>query len=196
MSFRIDADSPFQLAIDASPTGIVVIDSGGTIVLANQEFERLFGYARQDLVGQPVDFVVLEGLVRPGCRAEHLSGRHKDGSSMAVEVDTNPIDTPEGRFVLASIVKVADRSRVDDARRIAFEEQLEFERFVAELSSCFINLPADRIEESIQVGLGRICAQLGLERSALYTVGADGMLGDCVGHGFCHECVASFRRVH
>ena len=176
MSFRIDAHSPFQLAIEASPTGIVVIDSGGTIVLVNQEFERQFGHARADLVGQPVGLVVPEGLVRPGCRAEHLLGRHKDGSPMAVEVDTNLIDMPEGRFVVASVVNLAERRRLDDARRLAVEEQLDFERFVADLSSRFINLPADRIEEAIRAGLGRICEQLGLDRAALYTIAPDGTL--------------------
>jgi formate hydrogenlyase transcriptional activator len=180
VSFRIDADSPFQLAIDASPTGIVVIDAGGTIVLANQEFERQFGYARKDLIGQLVGLVLPDGLGTPGYRAKHLIGRHKDGSPMPVEVHTNPIETPEGRFVLASVLSLAE-PRVDAARTTAFEEQLDFERFVAELSSRFINHPVDRIEEAIRAGLGRICEQLGLDRSALYTVGADGMLGDCVG---------------
>jgi PAS domain S-box-containing protein len=169
------------LAIEASPTGIVVIDSGGAIVFVNQEFERQFGHARADLVGQPIGLVVPEGFVRPGGRAEHLLGRHKDGSPMVVEVDTNLIDTPEGRFVVASVVNLAERRRLDDARRLAVEEQLDFERFVADLSSRFINLPADRIEEAIRAGLGRICEQLGLDRSTLYTIAPDGAFVGGVG---------------
>jgi PAS domain S-box-containing protein len=169
------------LAIEASPTGIVVIDSGGAIVFVNQEFERQFGHARADLVGQPIGLVVPEGFVRPGGRAAHLLGRHKDGSPMVVEVDTNLIDTPEGRFVVASVVNLAERRRLDDARRLAVEEQLDFERFVADLSSRFINLPADRIEEAIRAGLGRICEQLGLDRSTLYTIAPDGAFVGGVG---------------
>jgi transcriptional regulator with GAF, ATPase, and Fis domain len=181
VSFRIDADSPFRLAIDASPTGIVVVDSSGAIVLVNQEFERQFGYAPQELVGRPAGLVVPEGLAWPGLRATHLIGRRKDGSPMPVEVRTNPIETPEGRFTLASVVNLAEWSRVSDERRLAIEEQLEFQRFVAELSSHFINLPAERIDEAIRAGLGRLCEQLALDRAALYRVGADGTLDGCIG---------------
>jgi PAS domain S-box-containing protein len=181
VSFRIDADSPFQLAIDASPSGIVVFDAGGVIVLVNHEFESQFGYSRQELVGRPAGLLVPEGLASPGLRARQLTGRHKDGSPMPLEAHTSPIETPEGRFVVASVVSLAKRSRFGDPRRLTFEQQLEFQRFVAQLSSHFINLPAEQIDEAIRAGLGRICEQLALDRAALYKVDADGTLGGCIG---------------
>jgi transcriptional regulator with GAF, ATPase, and Fis domain len=100
---------------------------------------------------------------------------------MPVEAHTSAIDTPQGAFVLASVVNVAGRSRLSDARRLAFEDQLEFQRFVAELSSRFINLPTDRIDEAIQTSLGRLCGQLALDRAALYRVDADGTLDGYIG---------------
>ena len=48
----------FRLAFEMSPSGIIVIDSRGTIVLANREVERLFGYTRDELVGRSVDMLV------------------------------------------------------------------------------------------------------------------------------------------
>ena len=52
--------------------------------------------------------------------------------------------------MLASIVDVTERHRLRNAQRASLEEQLEFERFVAELSFQFINLPNDQVADSIQ----------------------------------------------
>ena len=55
-----DEAATFQLAIEASPSGILVVDAGGTIVLVNGEVERQFGYARHEIVGQAVDVLLPE----------------------------------------------------------------------------------------------------------------------------------------
>jgi PAS domain S-box-containing protein len=70
VSFRIDADSPFQLAIDASPSGIVVIDTNGAIVLVNLEFVRQFGYTRHELLGRPACLVLPGEVAGPGLQGE------------------------------------------------------------------------------------------------------------------------------
>ena len=59
---RFDAAETFQLAIEASPTGVLVTDAAGTIHLVNAELERQFGYAREELVGRNVDLLVPEAL--------------------------------------------------------------------------------------------------------------------------------------
>ena len=48
----------FRLAFELSPSGIIVIDATGTIVLANREIERLFGYDHEELVGRSIDILV------------------------------------------------------------------------------------------------------------------------------------------
>jgi formate hydrogenlyase transcriptional activator len=79
---------------------------------------------------------------------------------------------------MASIVDIAERRRTEAEQRAAFNEQLEFERFVAELSSQCINLPNSQLVDAIVTGLGRICEQFGLGRSTLYRIGPDGLMFD------------------
>jgi formate hydrogenlyase transcriptional activator len=194
--FDLDLAETFELAIEASPNSILVVDPQGTIVLVNRELERQFGYAREELVGQTVDVLIPEAQRHvhavhrqafarmPESRqmgaGRELFGRRKDGSQIPVEIGLNPIPTRDGLFVLASIVNVAERRRSEEAQRATLAEQLDFERVVAELSSQFINLPAGQVNEAIRSGLRRTCEKLGLDRSTFYRLGPDGVLVDPV----------------
>jgi PAS domain S-box-containing protein len=142
------ADEKFRLAVEASPSGLVMIDSSGIIVLVNAETERLFGYTRQDLIGQPVDILVPAGLrghhtqhrvgfiAQPEARhmgaGRELYGLRKNGSEFPVEIGLNPIQTSHGLLVLSMIVDISERKRVDAALRdYAEREQL----FIAAVES-------------------------------------------------------------
>lgn len=192
----IETADLFQPALDALPHGILLVDAGGTIVLVNRELERQFGYRRDELVGQSVDILVPEGLrlVHQAHRAafaqapearsmgagRELFGRHKDGSRIAVEVLLNPTETAEGRFVLACVEDHTRRNRLEDTRQLVLEEQLEFERLVAELSGQFINLPSDQIDDAIRDALRRIGEALDLDRATFNKIAPDGLLFDPV----------------
>jgi PAS domain S-box-containing protein len=58
------ADEKFRLAVESCPSGMVMIDGAGKIVMVNGEIERLFGYPRVELIGQPIDILVPERLRR------------------------------------------------------------------------------------------------------------------------------------
>jgi formate hydrogenlyase transcriptional activator len=187
-----DTAATFRLAIEASPNGVLVIDPEGRIHLVNAELERQFGYARDELVGQSVDLLVPEGLrsvqgagrasfadpppARPMGASGELFGRRKDGSSIAIEIELRPIHTTDGRFVLASVVDVTERRRMQEAERSTIEGQLEFERFVAELSFQFINLPGDEVLDVIRHGLDRIGREFHLDRCVFVRIDSDGVL--------------------
>ena len=125
------AQQLFQLATEASPSGVVLADAEGRIVLVNAHVEELFGYGRDELVGKSVEILVRErfALYAPANRDEFFAeaqgraagaGREllalrKDGSEFPVEIDLNPIQTPQGSLVLASIVDIS-------ARKLAEEE--------------------------------------------------------------------------
>jgi PAS domain S-box-containing protein len=64
---HIDSDEMVRLAVEACPSGMIMSDAGGKIVLANAEAERLFGYRREELIGQPIEM-----LVPPRIRDEHI----------------------------------------------------------------------------------------------------------------------------
>ncbi len=174
-----DADRLFRLAAESLPNGVLVFAADGTIVFVNAEVERLSGYTRQELIGQPVEILLPDARPEPGqmgARRE-LSGRRRDGSEFPVEIGLNPIETPHGTFVLATMVEAA-REQVDRANSVTVEEQLEFERLVAELSAKFINLPADQVPDAIRDALRRIGEGLDLDRCNFYRIQSDGAFVD------------------
>lgn len=125
VSDRKLAEERFRIAVESAPCGMVMVDRQGRIVLANREVEHLFGYEAGELVGQSLELLVPERfraeyprqrerfLADPHARAmgagRDLYGLHKDGSELPVEIRLNPIRTPEGALVLASIVDISER---------------------------------------------------------------------------------------
>jgi len=192
----IDLSELLPPAMEASPTAILIADAEGAIVLVNHELERQFGYTQEELIGQRIDRLLPGSLPSIHAaqesafgdapvthRAEagvELVGRRKDGSRFATEVELTPLRAADGLFVLASVLEIDEQRRLEDVHRAALEAQLEFERFVAELSFQFINLPDDQVAEAIKAGLSRICQQLGIDRSTFYKIDGDGSLTDPV----------------
>jgi PAS domain S-box-containing protein len=142
------AEDKFRMAIDASPSGQIMIDGNGAIVLVNAEIERVFGYTREELIGQPVEILVPPD--QRGSHAQHrtayvaaptarrmgvgrdLRGVRKDGTQFPVEVGLNPINTPSGPMVLGMIVDISERKRAEaELRDYAEREQL----FIAAVES-------------------------------------------------------------
>lgn len=136
---RKRAEERFRLAVESSPNGMVMVDPAGKIVLVNREIERMFGYGRQELLGQSIEILVPErfrpqhpayrsGFFRaPNRRAmgvgRDLFGLKKDGTQLPVEIGLNPIETEDGLFVLSSIVDISARQHAEEERR-RLEEQL------------------------------------------------------------------------
>ncbi len=131
------AQERFRLAVEASPSAMVMVDARGRVVLANAQAERSFGYRREELVGQPVEMLLPERL-REGQRAafaaaarsaagkgQEVLARRKDGSEFPAEVAVTPLQTDEGPMVLASVVDLTDRKKLE-------EERLRLERRVQE----------------------------------------------------------------
>jgi len=123
------AEENFRLAVEACPSGMVMADRAGRIVMANAEIERLFGYGRDELVGHSVDVLLPERF-----RARHSRHRfqyaakpqarrmgvgldfhalRKDGTEFPVEIGLSPIRTSKGLFILSVIVDITERKRLD-----------------------------------------------------------------------------------
>ncbi len=117
-------------AVECSPSGLLMTDRQGAVVLANREIERLFGYDRHELLGQPVEMLMparfqsgharqRETYARDPDRRVMGSGRdllglRKDGTEIPLEIGLTPVETPEGAFVLASVVDITARRTAED----------------------------------------------------------------------------------
>jgi two-component system sensor histidine kinase/response regulator len=114
-----------QRLLEASPDGVVVVDATGTIVVVNAAAERLFGYQRDELIGQKIELLVPDGvksghvarrdayLGSPTTRGMgtglELLGRKNDGTLVPVEISLSPVETPDGRLVVAAVRDISDR---------------------------------------------------------------------------------------
>src|SRR5271168_5319694 len=98
-----EQELPIRTLLDATPQSVLGVNAGGKIVLINDNTEKLFGYSRAELVGQPLDMLVPESArghhaghheayfssgmpSRPMGIGLELEGRRKDGSTFPVEI--------------------------------------------------------------------------------------------------------------
>ena len=124
--------------LEALPDAIVVVDRDGTIVQLNSQTQQLFGYLRDELLGQKVEMLVPEGYRRQHQHHREdfaatqktrrmgadldLYGRRRNGSEFPVEISLSPASTLNGTFVLSAIRDISDRKRVGEELRRANEE--------------------------------------------------------------------------
>jgi diguanylate cyclase (GGDEF)-like protein/PAS domain S-box-containing protein len=117
----------FQDLFEASPDALVVVDGAGRLMLVNRQAEKAFGYARAELIGQTIEFLVPERLraahlgqrlryqqaphQRPMGSGLALSGRRKDGSEFPVDILLSPIEM-DGAPVLAAIRDITERNKM------------------------------------------------------------------------------------
>jgi two-component system sensor histidine kinase UhpB len=127
----------FRQVVEAAPNAMVMADPDGVIVLVNAQAEKLFGYPRSELVGNSVDMLVPERLrsahpehrrmfygdlrSRPMGTGRDLFALRKDGTEVPVEIGLNPVTTAGGIFVLAAIVDITERRRLEERFRQVVE---------------------------------------------------------------------------
>lgn len=119
--------------------GIVAADEEGKIVLANAQTESLFGYSREELIGQRVDFLVHSELrdthrdhrstyasdpySRPMGTGLELFAWRKDGTRFPVEVGLSAVETQEGKLFLAFITDDTARKTAQERTQAALAEK-------------------------------------------------------------------------
>jgi len=105
---RRDAETMFRDVLEHAPDPMIVVNGEGAIVLANGQTERVFGYARAELVGGPLLRLIPEGLGAG-------NARHRDGRPVPVEVSSAPLGSRRESLVIASIRDQTER-RAQEAR--------------------------------------------------------------------------------
>jgi PAS domain S-box-containing protein len=167
---RQRAERRFRLAIESAPSGMVMVDRQGSIVLVNSQAEKLFGYSREELIGKPVEILVPERFhrqhpnyrggffrnpeSRPMGAGRDLYGRRKDGTEFPIEIGLNPIETEEGIFALSAIVDITERKRLEHEIHLRLQDLATADRqkdeFLAMLAHELRN-PLAPIRNALQI---------------------------------------------
>jgi PAS domain S-box-containing protein len=187
----------FRAVVESCPSGMLMVDSDGKIVLVNSAIERIFGYERHELLGQPVALLVPLGVrerhagyeslfardpgTRPMGAGRDMRGVRKDGLEIPVEIGLTPVVLDGAFFVLAFLVDISERMR---AQREAEVTSLRYhETLDAMIEGCqiigpdwryrYVNTAAarhGRVQRDKLVGRTMIEVYPGIEKTPLFTM--------------------------
>ncbi|TGM56569.1 PAS domain S-box protein [Leptospira adleri] len=166
---RKKAEERFRLVVESAPNAMILVNREGSISLVNNQTERLFGYEREELIGQKLEILLpnrfrnehpelrsrffSEPSVRSMGAGRDLFALRKDGAEIQVEIGLNPIDTDEGAMVLASIIDITER-KIQESTLIRKNEleakNKELEQF-AYLASHDLQEPLRTVSNYIQI---------------------------------------------
>ncbi len=143
----VKKEARFRSLVESAPDAVVITDSKGLIILVNAQTEKLFGYARNELIGLPVETLIPNRYrahhpsyrqkyhdsphARPMGSGMELFGLKKNGEEFPVEISLNVMETEEGRLVSAAIRDVtaqklvAEQIKSANARLMHQAEELE-----------------------------------------------------------------------
>ena len=123
--FLTESDARFHGLVESAPDAIVIADGNGFIVLVNAQTEALFGYPREEMLGQPLELLLPERFRAPhvGMRQGYtanphtrpmgagldLAGRRKDGSEFPVSISLSPFRVGPELYIFSDIRDISEQ---------------------------------------------------------------------------------------
>jgi len=140
--------------LESAPDAMVIVEKDGTIVLVNSQAEKIFGYARSELLGQKMEILLPDRYrgshvgqrtgyftnprVRPMGAGLELFARRKNGEEFPVEICLSPLKTQQGLLVTSAIRDVTERKKIEkelkEAREAADAANKSKSAFLANMS--------------------------------------------------------------
>jgi two-component system CheB/CheR fusion protein len=122
---RKQSEQRFRGLLESAPDAMIIVNQHGLIDQVNAQTVNLFGYAHDELVGQPMEMLMPERFrrrhvshrtdyavnahARPMGKGLELFARHKDGGEFPVEISLSPLETAEGPIVISTVRDITDR---------------------------------------------------------------------------------------
>ncbi len=142
LASRLKNEHFLHSIIEAAPSGMLMIDHQGVIILANRLLTQQFGYSQEELLGQPIEVLVPVRFrdQQPAHRTaffqnttprqmgsgRDLYGLCKDGSEFPVEIGLNPVTIDESTFILASVIDITARKEYEKAEKEVIQMREDF----------------------------------------------------------------------
>lgn len=124
--------------LDSAPTPMVIINEDGDVQLINSQMENLFGYKKEEIIGQKIEVLIPDRFKKehPFLRntytkspvfrklntGKDLFGLLKDGTEIPIDISLNPVQTSDGLLISASVVDITERTQKESFLKIAMKE--------------------------------------------------------------------------
>jgi PAS domain S-box-containing protein len=119
-----DREHRLSMIVESAPNGLIMADEHGHMMMVNSQLESIFGYSREELLGQPVEILIPERFhqshvnhrreyeanpePRKMARGRELLGLHKNGTEIPIEISLKPIQLGKKRMMLAMVVDLTE----------------------------------------------------------------------------------------